>query len=294
MFICILDESSPQTNTLNLPHTAQIIMSTEGVNHISCLMPGRMWVSGFDTIEEIDEIGHVLRKWDMKFGVFGSHSLTKDGDLLFLKDGFVYKLTYSGILHNLPIPSTQHFCIHSSQINGNILVGDIYKVRRYSESGKKIQEIEVDNDGECLYAETIYITENINRDIIVSDCGKEAVVVVNKAGQHRFNYTGHHPLYEFHPRDVCTDELGNILVCNFFGDPGVHLIDRDGQFLTYLKTNNNRSFGYPTAVCVDRKHALYVGYSNTRRIDVYQYQLASILKECVNEKPEEEGKQKII
>jgi hypothetical protein len=54
------------------------------------------------------------------------------------------------------------------------------KVTRYNNTGKELQNIQRDNKGQELYRNPQYITENINRDVCVSDYGKEAVVVVNK------------------------------------------------------------------------------------------------------------------
>ena len=59
--------------------------------------------------------------------------------------------------------------VHSSHINGDILVGMVKdggaKVTRYSKTGKEIQNILRDNKGQGLYKMPLYITENINGDI---------------------------------------------------------------------------------------------------------------------------------
>ncbi|XP_052685291.1 uncharacterized protein LOC128165117 [Crassostrea angulata] len=99
--------------------------------------------------------------------------------------------------------------IHSSHINGDILVGMIKdgesKVTRYNKLGKEIQSIQRDNKGQRLFKYPHYITENINGDTCTSDKNKRAVVVVNNSGQHRFSYTGQRS--EFYPFGVCTDLL---------------------------------------------------------------------------------------
>uniref|UniRef100_A0A8W8P2K8 Uncharacterized protein n=1 Tax=Magallana gigas TaxID=29159 RepID=A0A8W8P2K8_MAGGI len=61
-------------------------------------------------------------------------------------------------------------------------------VSRYSKKGKELGKIQVDDIGKDLYGRPIYITENSNRDIIVSDEQRKAIVVVDECGRHRFNY----------------------------------------------------------------------------------------------------------
>lgn len=55
------------------------------------------------------------------------------------------------------------------------------------------------------------------------------------------------------------------------GDPSVHLLHQKGQFLAYLLTKHQHGSDCPQAVCVDMysQHNLYVGYSNSNRINVY-------------------------
>lgn len=251
--------------------TASISVSAKEVKHISCLMPNRFWVSDMKKVQEIDENGRILREFDIYFTLFGSHTLTKSGDLLFLKDNDVFMLTSNGEVRNLFIHASVHFCIHSSRMNGDILIGDINIVTRYNILGTKLNEIFLNDEGQPLYVETIFITENTNEDIIVSDNGKKAIVATDKTGRHIFNYKGHHSQTTFHPGGICTDVFGHILVCNVSCDQNVHLLDQKGQFLTYLLTKHQHGFDCPQALCVDSKHNLYVGYSNKNRIKVYSY-----------------------
>lgn len=67
----------------------------------------------------------------------------------------------------------------------NVLRG---KVTRYKTTWNEIQNREGDSKGLKLY---IRYPHYINGDICVSDFNNHAVVVVNKAEQHRFSYTGH-------------------------------------------------------------------------------------------------------
>lgn len=270
----------------NAVQTASICVSAKEVKHISCLMPNRFWVSDMKKIQEIDKNGCILRELDIYFTLFGSHTLTKSGDLLFLKDNDVYMLTSNGEISNLSIHVSVHFCIHSSIINGDILIGDINIVTRYNALGMKLNQIEMDDKGQSLYVETIFITENTNGDIIVSDNGNKAVVATDKSGRHLFNYKGHHSQTTFHPGGICTDELGHILVCNVSSDQNVHLLDQKGQFLAYLLTKHQHGLDCPQALCVDSQHNLYVGYSNKNRINVYSYLAKEMIHEYYAKKSE--------
>lgn len=246
-------------------------MLSRGVKHISCLTSNKIWISDFDTIAEISENGHIIMRLDVEFGSYGRHT-TRDGNLLFLMDRSVYILTSNGEIRNLYINAFHHSCIHASKITSGIFVAAANGVTRYSEEGKKLGKIQVDGEGNDLYRRPIYITENSNGDIIVSDEQRQAIVVVDKFGRHRFNYKGHHSFPEFNPRGICTDVFGHILVCiHNYHHPSLHLLDENGHFLTSLLTKHRFDGDLPQSVCVDDKHNLYVGCGIKNIINVYKY-----------------------
>lgn len=107
------------------------------------------------------------------------------------------------------------------------------KVTRYNKAGEEIKFIGRSEEGQELYDFPYYITENITGDVCTSDINKRAVVVVTNAGQCRFSYTGQK--LRFIPYGICTDTIGNILVCDGYSKT-VHLLDQDGQFLSLLLT----------------------------------------------------------
>lgn len=121
-------------------------------------------------------------------------------------------------------------------------------VVRYNKTGEEIQNKQRDKKRQKLYdiPHYMYITENINGNIYVSDYGKEAVVVVDKSGQHKFSYTGQGS--GFGPYGICTNVLGHILVCDSVGK-AIHLLDQDGQFLSQLLTEE-QWIEHPCSVCV--------------------------------------------
>ena len=157
--------------------------------------------------------------------------------------------------------------VHSSRISGDILVGMISKVTKYSKTGIEIQNIERDNQGQKMYSIPHYITENINGDICTSDILKYAVVVVNKSGQHRFSYTGQGS--KFRPWRICTDVLGHILVCDN-ACYTVHLLNQRGEFLLVI-LSSQQGIKFPFSVCLDDENNLYVGQDGTNIVTVYKY-----------------------
>ncbi|XP_062579979.1 uncharacterized protein LOC134241977 [Saccostrea cucullata] len=201
---------------------------------------GRLWVSEcVGNLVQTDLQGNQLQKIRTS-GVNSFHPVTQDGDLIFTDmDEKVLKRTtlHNNITQFLETRQTIPFCIHSSHINGDLLVGmgtrGEAKVTRYNKKGKELQNIQRDKKGQGLYNAPYYITENINGDICTctSDCDKKAVVVVNRVGKHRFSYTCQGS--KFRPHGICTDVFGHILVCDLFN---VHLLDQDGQFLSLLIT----------------------------------------------------------
>lgn len=56
-------------------------------------------------------------------------------------------------------------------------------VTRYNKTGDEIQTIQYDYRGQEMYLHPLYITENNNGDVVVSD-NKEAVVVTDRSEKH--------------------------------------------------------------------------------------------------------------
>jgi hypothetical protein len=274
-----------QTLPLSTSVTEVRKFNVPGVNstfHISLDKSGRLWTSDDDgNLVQTDLQGNQLQEIQTS-GRRGYHTVTKDGELIFT-DGnnkVIKKITQDDEITKL-IHTAGWFqawtpvSIHSSHINGDILVGmwkdEEAKVTRYNKTGKELQNIQRDNKGLGLYSLPYYITENINGDVCVSDVDKEAVVVVNKSGHHRFSYRGQR--LRFWPYGICTDVLGRILVCNgnLFGSDGVHLLDQGGQFLSLLLTQQQHRVRHPRSACVDDDNNIYMGQDGTNIVTVYKY-----------------------
>eukprot|EP00105_Crassostrea_gigas_P045835 XP_019929983.1 PREDICTED: uncharacterized protein LOC105346070 [Crassostrea gigas] len=245
------------------------------VYHISLGKSGRFWVSDYiGNLVQTDLQGNQLQKIQTNGGSDGYHTVTQDGGLIYTdrENKVINKITLDNtITEFIKTGDWEPLSIHSSQINGDILVGmfteDEGKVTRYNKTGTEIQNIQRDNKGQALYSDPHYITENINGDVCVSDYNNDAVVVVDKSGQHRFSYTGQGS--GLNPFGICTDVLGHILVCDEISEK-VHLLDQDGQFLSLLLTPQ-QGVKYPYSVCVDDENNLWVGQSITNTMTVYKY-----------------------
>ncbi|XP_062595263.1 uncharacterized protein LOC134256600 [Saccostrea cucullata] len=244
------------------------------VYHVSLDQSGRLWISDWDgNLVKTDLQGNEIQKIETSGGSQGYHTVTQDRDLIFTdRDKKVIKrITQdNNITEFINTGDWKPLSIHSSQINGDLLVGMEKdregKVIRYNKTGKELQNIQRNNKGRELYRYPQYITENINGDICTSDYFN-GVVVVNKSGQHRFSYTGQKS--RFWPFGICTDVLGHIMVCDSNSE-SVHLLDQDGQFLSLLLTQQ-QGVRRPRSVCVDDENNLYVGQRDTKTLTVYKY-----------------------
>ena len=74
---------------------------------------------------------------------------------------------------------------------------------------------------------------------MVSDYGRDAVVVMSGEGIHRFSYTGPPSGSPLSPWGICTctEVMSHILV-NDYNTDTLRMLDRDGQFLSYVLTRH--------------------------------------------------------
>ncbi|XP_062613500.1 uncharacterized protein LOC134275244 [Saccostrea cucullata] len=237
------------------------VQGVDDVYHVSLDQSDRLWISDrYGNLVQTDLQGNVIQKIKTSGKDEGYHSVTQDRDLIFTDQHkkVINRITKDNtITEFIKTEDWTPLSIHSSHINGDLLVGMFKdevrgliwmkdseaKVTRYNKTGKELQNIQRDNKGQKLYGILHYITENINGDICTSDYDK-GVVVVNKSGQHRFSYTGQKS--GFSPYGICTDVLGHILVCDVISKT-VHLLDQNGHFLSLSHTN--KGFTFPV-VCV--------------------------------------------
>ncbi|XP_062576219.1 uncharacterized protein LOC134264009 [Saccostrea cucullata] len=249
--------------------------------HISLETSKRFWVSSFDEyLVQTDLQGNLLHKLQITGGIMrvGCHTVTKEGDLLFAdrKNKCINRVTPDKMVTELfTTEDWEPLGIYSSRINGDILMGKSKdkdreaRVTRYSKAGVKLQDIRKKHWIKTLYEFPAYLTENNNGDICTSDIEKEAVVVVDKSGKHRFSYTGQQSESSFSPRGICTDAFSHILVCDENGN-SVHLLDQDGHFLSLL-INQNHGLNSPCGLGMDEENNLYVGEFDSNTVKVSSY-----------------------
>lgn len=254
------------------------------IHHITGIRSDRLWVGGFSymtekILKQVDSTGNVIETINDADSFFGNFAITQNGELLYLQKGCnkVQKMTPNGTTTIISTSEDENIkALFSSQITGNLLVGvhkcqaNAGKLTRYEETGAKIEDIEVDNDGQTLYSNPVYIAENKNGDIVTADSTKHRVVLVDRSGGYRGYYNGQTPnKREFAPHGVCTDVHGHIMVVDYTSG-SIHLLDQDLHFRTLLLTKEQHNLIGASALFIDENHHLYVGSENGR-INVYRY-----------------------
>lgn len=267
------------------------VSDIESIHHITYLRPKMIWAGCIDTkkqsiLNQVDLDGNVIETLNFTECLHGTFAVTQNGDLLYVDGGghTVLKKTSAG--KNSITNTPEHEIIESvqsSQITGDILVGIQVRVEglqrngkliRYDENGKKIHAIETEKGEKALYCRPIYIAENRNEDIVISDATKNRVVLLDKIGKYQNSYKGQTPYKRsFNPHGISTDVRGQILVIDH-KSASVHLLDQNLYFLTILLTREKQGLESPRGLCVDENHNLYVGCKNGK-INVYKYILDS-------------------
>lgn len=236
-----------------------------------------LWVSDYKTLKQVSFSGDVIETISNAGNGYQAITVTQSGHIIYVQENsqnIIQKKTPTGTSNVLRLSSFDIVeCMHCSQISNDLLlaVSSSMKknstVTRYSETGNMIQEIELNDQGKSLYSKPVYITENWMGDIITSDKGKRAVVVVNRAGRHRFNYPPDSFQTEFVPGGICTDAYGHILVVN--ANSSVYLLDQNGILLSKILTPEQLKFVFPFTLYVNDSH-IYVG-GKSGRIEVYTF-----------------------
>ncbi|XP_062588467.1 uncharacterized protein LOC134250131 isoform X2 [Saccostrea cucullata] len=245
-------------------------------DHISRVSTDQVWISDDkgnliltntkgEELDRVTDIG----------SVDGGHTVDSNGDLIYIDSELnINKLSTENkekttiIKYNNTSP-WRPVSVYSSPSTGDLLVGmyrgDPYtgKVVRYNSTGENTQTIQHHNNtGQRLYGYPLYITENRNGDVIVSDWDREAVVVTDRDVNYRFSYTGPPSGSGLSPRGICTDALSHILVCDY-NTWSVLMLDSEGHYLTEILTQHG--IDSPWGLKYDEDtHLLWVGsYNNT-------------------------------
>ncbi|XP_061193746.1 uncharacterized protein LOC133201976 [Saccostrea echinata] len=252
-------------------------------NHISRVSSDRVWISDYYnnlilTNTAGDKLHHLT---DIRSGYSGGHTVNNDGDLIYIDShGNINKLSTENTVKTTLIKYTAPWrprCVYSSPSTGDLLVAMFNtdtrregKVVRYNSTGEHIQTIQYNNNtGQRLYSRPDYITENRNGDVIVSDFGRDAVVVTDRGGSHRFSYRRHPSGSILVPLGICTDALSHILVCDYY-TKSVQMLDRDSNFLTQIQTSPH-GIDEPWGLSYDdTTQLLWVGSRYNNTVNIYR------------------------
>nr|XP_022303175.1 uncharacterized protein LOC111110814 [Crassostrea virginica]XP_022303252.1 uncharacterized protein LOC111110814 [Crassostrea virginica]XP_022303323.1 uncharacterized protein LOC111110814 [Crassostrea virginica] len=265
-------------------------LSVTGVDHcphISCVTPDWVWVSDYNKLILTDTAtGKQLHSVeDSSHSWTGKHTVNCEGELIYIDNECnIIKLCNDMKTTTTLIKHTdttwRPLCVYCSPSSGDLLVGmsrrDTHtgKVMRYDNTGKYKHSIpHDDNTPHDLYMSPYYITENNNGDVLVSDTNRKGVVVTSGEGVHRFSYTGPPPSgSRLWPHGICTDVMSHILVSDWYTHT-VQMLDRDGQFLSYVLTRQTPGMDYkPNSLSYDvTTHAVWVGPFINNTMSVCQY-----------------------
>lgn len=217
--------------------------------------------------------------------LYGLHTVNDNSELIYIDVNYNINVLSLDLKTTTTIiksekASLKPSCLYWSTSNGDLLVGMVDymtstgKVTRYNQTGQLTHTIELNNAGLEIYQKPIYITENNNGDIVVSDyeafLRSGAVVVTDGGGMHRFSYKGHPLGSKLGPNGICTDVLSHILVCDDETHT-VQMLNKNGQFLSHLLIRPPGIF-YPISLSYDDKtHCLWVGSRTNNKICAYRY-----------------------
>nr|XP_034332754.1 uncharacterized protein LOC117691245 [Crassostrea gigas] len=267
-------------------HQSLTLKGVDCCVHISCVTLNQIWVSDFGKLILTNPTGVTLFQLeDLRSDVIsgnGSFTVNSGSELIYIdRNDNIKKLSKDMTKTTTFIEKTdsswQPQCVSWSPSNRDLLVGmyrnepetETGKVTRHNQSGQLTQTIQHDDTGQGLYRKPKYITENSNGDVVVSDFN--VVVVTERGGRHRFSYTGHPSGSGLFPQGICTDALSHILVCDYQTST-VHMIDKDGQFLSHLLAELHIQVGVPHSLSYDvNTHRLWVGSRFNKKVCVFRY-----------------------
>lgn len=251
--------------------------------HISCLPHNKVWICDKSKLVLMDTSGVVYHRlngiWN-HVHITGLHSVNQNQELIYISsDSNLIKLSEDmktmSIFFKREKSKWRPQCLVCSHSSGDVLVGmwevgtDRGKIMRLNSIGEIKDTIEKDKNNDNLYKNPMFITENNNGDIVVSDLNR-CLVVTDRGGEHRFSYTGHPTGSGLTPCGICTDIFSNILVCDKRTNT-VQMIDKDGTFMYFLLTESDGIFK-PWGLCYDIiSHLLWVGSDSNNVVKIFRY-----------------------
>ncbi|XP_078328799.1 uncharacterized protein LOC111111908 [Crassostrea virginica] len=252
---------------------------------VACVGEAEAWIYGLnETITRIDIHGAVRDTVTITCLYWpGGISVTRGGELIYSDySSRTVNIVRDGKSETL-ITTSQDWrpgsvsCTRSRDILVHVYKGigpqTKNKIIRYQGQNIK-QEIIKDGQGNPIFkdgARSLYMSENNNGDICVSDRNADTLVVVDKTGRVRFRYDGTPARMErsFAPRDIVTDALSQIIVTDF-NNNCLHILDQNGQFLRCVDDCGLERLEKPSELSIDSERRLWVG-CNRGEIKVIKY-----------------------
>lgn len=137
-----------------------------------------------------------------------------------------------------------------------------------SNTGKTKKIYQYEEDGKTpLFLFPYRITENHNHDICVinrTSVSKGHICALSSSGKLKFRFNGPNSEAKFSPCGISCDALCNILIS---GEKCVYLVDKHGEFLTYLLTENYQLLSLNLF-----QNTLWIG-GNQGHVSVYRYEV---------------------
>ena len=267
--------SLDDSRTRNILDKVRIITTIptpyEPLDGVVCVGEAEAWVYGDnETITRIDIDGIMWNTVTTTCLDFpGDISVTRGGELIFSdrhrytvnivrqeRSETLIKTPQSWNPEGLCCTRSGDVLVHVSKGNGSNTEN---KIIRYQGQNLK-QEINKDGHGNPIFKDgdySLYMSENNNLDVCVSDVNADTVIVVKKSGKVRFRYDGKlaNRAMSFGPRGIVTDSLSHIIMTDYNNDC-LHILDQYGQFLRCVDDIGLKN---PSELSVDNKGRLWVG-----------------------------------
>ena len=239
--------------------------------HIACMEGGLAWVeTKMNNLQLMDREGFVNEAFEMDFD-FHDMTVTSDCDLLLPDFGNSCIKSTSGkkTITTMFSTSGEPFgicCFHNNAILVTFPTDS--KVVVYSRNGQIRRTLDQIT---FRYPRRVAVSK-VNQDIYICDhetmsCNSPGrLLAVGADGRLQYEYNGQ-DCSVFTPADVCTDQIGHVLITDF-DNHRVHILDQKGRFMQYILTSQ-QGLRWPVTIDVDGVGYLWVGGENTE--DYYDY-----------------------